>query len=521
MPVKLEPGRVYWVGVNSVNHHFFQTDAKVAAQPHVILFATRGTDGKPTPIPEDLAAQAKAINGVRVELFPGVERRYVGRIVATFPNEHDFSMPEAVSAACNRAPNMQAWADLSWVKFDVAREQANSDRQKARDPEGHKVYEEATRNGEIIEVLTYKEDLAATITYLPFPPGKGRMPYSERSFGCIDGKWKNLGEDRCGSVQEARENFNEKKDNIYNQFRELREAAAAPTNAVPLVVSSVPLAFANDVEPTLDEMTVTFDQTMVDGSWSWTMLNQDTFPAPVWNPAYDATRTICRVSVKLEPGRVYWVGINSAKEQSFKTAAGIPAQPHVILFATRRADGKSTPIPDDLAAQARAVNSVQAELFPGIERRYVGRVVATFPNEPEFSIPEAACAACNRASDMQAWADLSWVRFDVAREQADHDRQKVRDPEGFRIYEEATHNGEIIEVLTYKENLAATITYLPFHEGKGRMPYSRRSFGCIDGKWKNLGEDRCASVQDARETFNRHKDNIFAQFEQIKNAAAR
>jgi hypothetical protein len=64
LPVKLEAGRFYWVGINSPQHKYFQTDMQVAAVPYVILFATRDENGEPTPIPENFLEEARSINSV-------------------------------------------------------------------------------------------------------------------------------------------------------------------------------------------------------------------------------------------------------------------------------------------------------------------------------------------------------------------------------------------------------------------------------------------------------------------------
>ena len=47
MPVKLQPGKVYWVGINSPSHKNFKTPDRVPANWYVILFATAGPDRPP------------------------------------------------------------------------------------------------------------------------------------------------------------------------------------------------------------------------------------------------------------------------------------------------------------------------------------------------------------------------------------------------------------------------------------------------------------------------------------------
>lgn len=65
MPVKLEPGKVYWVEFNTPPYLGFRSKGGTPARAHALVFATAGTDGKPTAIPEELKEKAAAINEVR------------------------------------------------------------------------------------------------------------------------------------------------------------------------------------------------------------------------------------------------------------------------------------------------------------------------------------------------------------------------------------------------------------------------------------------------------------------------
>ena len=136
----------------------------------------------------------------------------------------------------------------------------------------------------------------------------------------------------------------------------------------PRVVATNPPAFADDVDPSLDKITATFDQPMRDRSWSWTG-GGETFPELTGKPHYDATRKTCTLPVKLKAGQVYWVGINSPSYKNFKTPAGVPATRHVILFATAGADGAPTPIPEDLTYKAKAINGMPSETIEKAESK--------------------------------------------------------------------------------------------------------------------------------------------------------
>ncbi|HEX8523681.1 MAG TPA: tetratricopeptide repeat protein [Tepidisphaeraceae bacterium] len=193
MPVKLEPGKVYWIGVNSPSFKNFKGGDGKPAQRYAICFATKSADGKPTKIPDDMKQQAKAIN-------------------------------------------------------------------------------ESVDKGE------------------------------------------------------------------------------------PIVLKTNPVALATTVSPKLKQVTVTFDQQMMNGSWSWCG-GGETFPKLTGKPSYDTGRTTCRLPVELQPGKVYWIGINSPSNLNFQNPANAPAKRYVILFATASADGKPTEIPEDLLADAKEINA--------------------------------------------------------------------------------------------------------------------------------------------------------------------
>ena len=132
-------------------------------------------------------------------------------------------------------------------------------------------------------------------------------------------------------------------------------ARATTKSSQPRVISTKPTAFDNNVSPSLKKITVTFDQEMMDGSWSWTG-GGDTYPKSTGKIFYDRGKKTCTMPVKLEPGKVYWVGINSPSHKNFKTPKRVPARRYVILFATTDKNGKPTPIPEKYIASARRIN---------------------------------------------------------------------------------------------------------------------------------------------------------------------
>lgn len=187
------------------------------------------------------------------------------------------------------------------------------------------------------------------------------------------------------------------KDGLHVRFRALTSDAAGTGPAdqshssMPRVIRTTPAAFANNVDPATDKITVTFDRPMMDKSWSFTAGDKafsektgSQFPerpstgsGQAGEISYDAARTTCTMPVKLQPGKVYWVGVNSPQHQQFKSAVGTPARPYQILFATRSADGKPTPLPEELVKQAREIN-VAAHADAVDEQQQVRDLVAKF-----------------------------------------------------------------------------------------------------------------------------------------------
>lgn len=125
----------------------------------------------------------------------------------------------------------------------------------------------------------------------------------------------------------------------------------------PKVVSTAPSAFADDVLPDLRQISVTFDQPMKNKSWSWVQFDKSTFPKTAGQPHYDMTRKTCTLPVRLKPGKAYLVGINCRNAKNFKSASGKKAEPYALVFATKDATGKPTPIPEEMIATAKAINS--------------------------------------------------------------------------------------------------------------------------------------------------------------------
>ncbi len=61
-------------------------------------------------------------------------------------------------------------------------------------------------------------------------------------------------------------------------------------SAPPVVVKTVPEAGADEVDPKLSEIKVTFSKNMQDGSWSWETYSKESFPKTDGKAKYLADR---------------------------------------------------------------------------------------------------------------------------------------------------------------------------------------------------------------------------------------
>ena len=363
-------------------------------------------DGRVTRIELTLKPRPEA----SAEEDAAFRRMKIGKKVSDFPEPIDLSTPESAWAAYHRASgsqDAQGMLDLSLWARGPQRVEVKQRIEKSwtkGDPNDMAAYNKAQLDAELIEIVVYRDKLAATISRLEFPPDVGRHPFSQRTFGLIDGKWKNLGENRCPSLEAA-------------------------------------------------------------------------------------------VSAFTEGAERHW--------RSHK-AAVIEEEGDRALQRYRAA----------VAGQSE--DPLAAELPPNeITQRKVGKKVADFPEAVDLSTPESAWAAYHRASggqDAQGVVDLSWVKIDP--------REMERfwttgNPNDMAAYNKAQLDAELLDVVGYGEKLAATISRLEFPPGVGRRPFSQRTFGLIDGEWKNLGEDRCESLDAAAENFIQKREALWRQYQKI------
>jgi len=111
---------------------------------------------------------------------------------------------------------------------------------------------------------------------------------------------------------------------------------AGDEDKLPAVIKTSPESGANNVDPSISEIRVTFNKEMMDQSWSWVQVAPENFPELTGIPRYLEDRRTCVVNVKLEPGKTYIIWMNTQKFVNFKDKDGHPAQPYLLIFETRK-----------------------------------------------------------------------------------------------------------------------------------------------------------------------------------------
>jgi hypothetical protein len=117
------------------------------------------------------------------------------------------------------------------------------------------------------------------------------------------------------------------------------EAAEVPTplaidNLPPSVVKTVPRCGDTNVDPDLKEIAVTFSKDMMDQTWSWCHIRQESFPKLNGDPQYQPDKRTCVIKVTLEPEKTYAMWINKDQFKGFKDASQRPAVPYLLVFKT-------------------------------------------------------------------------------------------------------------------------------------------------------------------------------------------
>jgi hypothetical protein len=103
----------------------------------------------------------------------------------------------------------------------------------------------------------------------------------------------------------------------------------------PRVISTTPQNGSQNVDPTTTEISVTFNEPMMDKNWSWCFEDKNAFPETTGQPFYINNYTKCVLPVKLKANKEYVIWINTVNFKNFKDKAGNPAGPYKFTFRTK------------------------------------------------------------------------------------------------------------------------------------------------------------------------------------------
>jgi hypothetical protein len=105
--------------------------------------------------------------------------------------------------------------------------------------------------------------------------------------------------------------------------------------AEPKIVTMTPKNGANDVDPNIKELRVTFSVPMKNG-FSWTGGGPSFPPNPDGKrPYWTDDQKTCVLPVELKPGAEYRIGLNSPSHKNFQSANGVPLEPVTYTFKTK------------------------------------------------------------------------------------------------------------------------------------------------------------------------------------------
>jgi len=103
----------------------------------------------------------------------------------------------------------------------------------------------------------------------------------------------------------------------------------------PRVVATFPPNGSQDVDPSISEISVTFNEEMMDQNWSWAYTHENEFPEMTGQPYYTDNYTKNVLPVELEPNKEYIIWLNSQKFKNFKDKSGNPLVPVKFTFKTK------------------------------------------------------------------------------------------------------------------------------------------------------------------------------------------
>ena len=250
-------------------------------------------------------------------------------------------------------------------------------------------------------------------------------------------------------------------------YGQARPQTAKVDKDAPKIVQMEPANGATDVDADMvKELRVTFDRDMDMGGFSWTGGGEN-YPKTIGKPKWIDKRT-CVLTVDLEEGKTYTLGINSKTFKNFKSAGGVPVEPVIYTFATQR--------------------------FLSYE---VNKNVADFPNVVDLTTPEAAYAWTVRlitGDDPEKMEKLGMYTLG---------RMKI--PEATQKWienmsedeKEAMKNARIVKVLVYKNTNSAMV----IAEQSSKKSFNFRWMKKEDDNWLSFGQGNVKKLEDAEKAF--------------------
>jgi hypothetical protein len=104
----------------------------------------------------------------------------------------------------------------------------------------------------------------------------------------------------------------------------------------PSVIKTVPQCGDTNVDANeLKQIRVTFSKDMMNESWSWSKMSEETFPKIEGKPRYLEDKRTCVVYVELEPKKTYVIWFNTEKFRGFQDTDQKPAFPYLLVFQTK------------------------------------------------------------------------------------------------------------------------------------------------------------------------------------------
>lgn len=278
LPVKLEKGEYYRVGINSSSYQNFRSATGVPAETSAIYFSTKGAP--------------KAV----------MSRVRVPKVVKTNPEIGATDVDPRLSLISVTFDIPMDKSSFSWTGGGPSFPEIS---------EGQKPW--WSRDGKTCSLPVKLE------------PGK------KYELGLNSVSHKNFASKWGVPLEPVRFEFATSGD---AEPGDKTADAEADSGDAPRIVKLVPENGAQDVDPSLKAIRVTFNRPMAAG-FSWTGGGEH-FPTipdgkkPRWSP----DRKTCVLPVSLKPGWEYRLGLNSPSFKNFASADGVPLDPVVYEFRT-------------------------------------------------------------------------------------------------------------------------------------------------------------------------------------------